>query len=364
MTKTPSIAFILPSMKGGGAERVAITLAETLQQHGWDVELIVYKKEGEFISHIPQTLRVFSLEAENSLRAGWKLRKHLKKTQPQHAMSFLYPACIALVLATVKSGLKTKTWLRLDNTLSVHLKYLSRTRGWRIRKFFLQADAIIAVSQGVADDYKALEKNHQTPPVSVIYNPIPVQTISAQSLEEPSQKLPFATPTLPLLVGVGRLSHQKDFGTLINAVKHIHHHTPVNLLLIGKGEDEDALKQQVKELQLTENIHFIGFQDNPFPYLRMADLFVLSSRYEGFGNVLVEAMACGTQIVSTDCPNGPAEILDNGRYGLLTPVGDAVTMGQNICKSLQNSVPEATLKERAEIFDAERIFNDYLTHLQ
>jgi glycosyltransferase involved in cell wall biosynthesis len=213
------------------------------------------------------------------------------------------------------------------------------------------ADAIVAVSEGARDD---LANYYHLPieRIKTIYNPVMIDEIRRQADEQVS--LP-GSDTAIRLISVGSLSEQKDISTAIRALAHLRDTHDVELLLLGKGEQQEQLETLATELNVDNYVHFLGFVDNPFPYMRAADALVLSSKYEGFGHVIVEAIACGTPVVATDCPGGPSEIIDDGTYGQLVPVGDHEALSEAITATLANPMEERHLLERAQQFEYERI---------
>ncbi len=352
------IALLLPSLNGGGAERVALTLAAGLQQLGWEVEIVTFQKKGEYLNHVPPSLSLVSLNVPHNKAAVFALRTYIKRNRPAHVMGFLYPACIALMIAVKTLKRPPKTWLRLDNTLSMQANYMSRFKTWRIKKLFPHATGVIAVSQGVADDYQDFTGSPGDL-IHTLYNPIPVDTIIAQSKETPAKSFTWHNPELPLIVAMGRLSKQKDYPTLFKALAYLKKNKPVNLLILGTGELRDRLQLIVDQHELRRHVIFGEFQANPYPFIRQADLFVLSSEYEGFGNVLVEAMACGTPVISTNSPHGPSEILCDGRYGVLVPPRNPIALSNGIIDCLVKKHDAGQLLARARDFDAERITAEY-----
>ena len=163
-----------------------------------------------------------------------------------------------------------------------------------------------------------------------------------------------------MILAVGRLSDAKDFPTLLKAIVRMNEKRKVKCIILGEGELREKLQGMIEQLSLSGTVDLHGFVGNPYAYLAKADLFVLSSRREGFPNVLVEAMACGTPVVATDCPSGPAEILENGKYGPLVPVGDAQALADAMLRTLDDHLPAETLIARAEEFSVEKIADQYI----
>ena len=223
-----------------------------------------------------------------------------------------------------------------------------------------RVDRVIVPTRGVADEVK---KTFHVPSqrIDIINNPIPLAEIRALSQEE-IHDLPFSDD-LPIIINVARLDDQKNQSLLIRAFQKVQERVDANLAIIGTGPREDKLRRLVHDLNLGGKVHFLGWQDNPFKYMRKADLFVLSSNYEGFGNVIVEAMACGCPIITTNCPYGPLEILGDGEYGVLVPVGEEERLTTEIVRLLCNEELRQTLvkkgKQRASKFDAEMIADQY-----
>jgi len=219
------------------------------------------------------------------------------------------------------------------------------------------ADGVVAVSNSVAKDfsrkfYFPLEK------IKVIYNPILTSEIVEMSKEPLNH--PWFNSKIPVILGIGRLNKQKDFPNLIKAFAIVHKEMEAKLVILGEGEERSYLENLISELHLNSEVELLGFKDNPYPYLKSASLFVLSSEFEGFPLVLVEALALGTPVISTDCPGGSSEILEGGKYGVLVPVGDPVALSKAIIKMLTNPMPLDMLQNRAMHFFLESATGSYL----
>jgi glycosyltransferase involved in cell wall biosynthesis len=226
-----------------------------------------------------------------------------------------------------------------------------------IRRFYPSADAIVAVSQGVADDVRCL-----LPPnidVSVIYNPVVTPEL-VEMADEPVEHAWFQRGALPVVLGVGRLTAQKDFPTLLRAFAIVRRHRPVRLVILGEGEDRAKLEALVRELQLEDSVSLPGFVQNPFKYMRRAAVFALSSIYEGLPTVIAESLATGTPVVSTDCKSGPDEILRGGRDGPLVPVGNVQALAEAIDATLATPPDSRALQERASAFSLHTVTDHYL----
>jgi glycosyltransferase involved in cell wall biosynthesis len=167
----------------------------------------------------------------------------------------------------------------------------------------------------------------------------------------------------PVILGVGRLATQKDFSTLLHAFARVRSQRPARLLILGEGDKRFELEALAQNLGLARDVRLPGYADNPFAYMRRCSVFVLSSAYEGLPTVLIEAMACGAPVVSTDCPSGPAEILEGGRYGCLVPIGDPDAMASAILTILQDAPDTTRTRQRAEMFSIEASVDQYLNLL-
>ncbi len=226
-----------------------------------------------------------------------------------------------------------------------------------IRIFYPWADEIVTVSNGVADDFASITGLRRER-IQVIYNPVVTPEI-LEKAEEPLNHPWFTPGEPPVILSVGRLAKQKDYPTLIRAFALVHRECPARLMILGEGEERPKLEALIQELGLDDDVSLPGFVDNPYAYMSRAAVFVLSSAWEGFGNVLVEAMAVGTPVVATDCPSGPAEILGGGKWGKLVPVGDIEKIAKAIIETLEDlNRPDVT--KRAQDFGIEKLVQNYL----
>jgi glycosyltransferase involved in cell wall biosynthesis len=219
------------------------------------------------------------------------------------------------------------------------------------------ATRIVAVSNAIADEIKQM-KNIDPEKILCIYNPVVTPEMLELSKQPPGHPW-FEQKNEPILIGVGRLVALKDFETLIRAFHKAQSRMSCKLIILGEGPERQKLENLIVELDMKEKIDLPGFSTNPYTFMANADLFVLSSRFEGLPTALIEALACGTPVVSTDCISGPAEILDGGKYGTLVPVGDVDAMGQAILDCLQNPPQPDLLRKRAQIFSVENASHAY-----
>lgn len=244
-----------------------------------------------------------------------------------------------------------------------HISTQMRNRGWikyaivkvAIRLLYPSAKASVAVSSGVADDLRNIASRRSLE-IRCLYNPVYGECIAERSRESVEEAW---DPDIPLVVTVARLTKQKDVGTLLRATKIVVTRMNIQVLVIGEGPERPRLQELAGRLGLSHVVRFLGYRKNPMPFIAAADLFALSSAWEGFGNVLVEALALGTPVVSTDCPAGPAEILGNGRWGSLVPVGDHVGFAEAMIQGLKRPTDRSSLVRRAKVFSKEGAVASY-----
>lgn len=359
--KPHPIAVYIPSLRGGGAERVMLTLANGFAQRGHTVDLVLVQAEGPYLSEVSSSVRVVDLGAGRVMRSLPRLVRYLQNETPVALVSALNYANIVAVAAHRLAASHARLIVTEHSTLSVALKNTTKHRArWLprlMRWMYPLADAVVAVSNGVRDDLAA-EIGLPRERIHTVYNPVVSTRLLARS-REPASHPWFGPNQPPVVLGVGRLTVEKDFATLIRAFARVRRERDARLMILGEGELRDDLETLVRSLGLERDVALPGFVDNPYAYMRQASVFVLSSRWEGLPTVLIEAMACGTPVVATDCPSGPSEILEEGRWGRLTPVGDVEALAEAIMETLD--APEhPDVARRAQDFSAERAVDEYL----
>jgi len=268
-------------------------------------------------------------------------------------------------LAWRLAGVPTRLLLNEQNTVSLESGNATRWRGrlvpWLIKRFYPWANGIVVVSHGVRDDMAQLTKI-PLERITVIYNPSVVGAEVWEKAQAPLDHPWFKPGQPPVLIAVGRLQMQKDYPTLLHAFAKVRKNRPVRLLILGEGKERPLLEELIKELGLKQDISLPGFVMNPYAYMARASLFVLSSRWEGLPTVLIEALCCGTPVVSTDCPSGPREILRDGQYGQLVPVGDVDGLARAIETALNSKAPSPP-SESWRPYDLENVVNQYINVL-
>jgi len=353
------IALFLPSLRGGGAERVMVNLARGFSKCGLAVDLVLVKAEGPYLSQVPPEVRVVDLSASRVLASLPSLTSYLRRERPKALLSALDHANVVALWAQKIAKVPSRVVVSVHSTPSqaaANAKSLkARLMPLWIRSFYPWAHAVVAVSQGVAEDLVRITGIPKEK-VRVIYNPVVTPELFAKA-EEPLEHPWFAPGEPPVVLGVGRLTAAKDFTTLIRAFALVRRECRARLMILGEGEERPKLEALVRELDLEDDVALPGFVENPYKYMKRAGVLVLSSAWEGFGNVLVEAMALGTPVVSTDCPNGPAEILEGGKWGKLVPVGDVEALARAILVGMDEKRGRGT--EGAMRFYLEKIIEEY-----
>ena len=355
------VALFLPSLRGGGAERAMLNLARGLADRGLAVDMVLARAEGAYLSTVPAPVSVVDLGASRVLASLPALVRYLRRERPQALLAALDHANVVALWARALAGVHTRIVVSVQNNISWSTRYAPTLRArlaplW-LRPFYPWADVVVAVSQGAAEDLVRVAGLSRQQ-VCVICNPVVTPEIFSKA-QEPVDHPWFAPGQPPVVLGAGRLTIQKDFPTLIRAFALVRAQRRARLMILGEGEERPKLEALVRELGLEEDMALPGFAGNLYAYMARAAVFVLSSRWEGFGNVLVEAMALGTPVVSTDCPSGPAEILERGKWGKLVPVGDIVALSAGVVAELDNP-SLSDVARRAQDFSLDRIVGQYL----
>ena len=360
--KLQRIAIYIPSLNCGGAERMMVTLANAFAARGLSVDLVLSSAQGPYLQNVSHAVRVVDLRSTRVIASLPGLVRYLRSERRQAMLSALNHANVIAIIARSLARVQLRLVVSERSTLSATktLLFFGRLMPWFMRWSYPRADKVLCVSQGVADDL-AEKIGISFEKLKVIYNPV----VSDELIEKSSEAFDhewFESGEPPVVLGAGRLTEQKDFSSLFRAFAQVRAMRPVRLVILGEGELRTPLERLAKELGIAADVLMPGFVANPFPWMRNAALFVLSSRWEGLPNVLIEAMACGTPVVSCDCPSGPAEILENGRWGRLVPVDDTNSLAQAIEATLDDShKPEVAV--RANDFSADLAAEAYLSLL-
>jgi len=359
----PKISIVMPSLCGGGVEKLHLLLANDWISRGFDVELILLFSQGELISLVSSSIAVKFLNVTRFRDSLLPLSRHIKLSSPQIVIAAMWPLTSLTSWACMLADFKGKIYLSEHE----NLKYATNKRIFNIinvmpltiRLSYFRCDGIVAVSEGVKESLRKIGRIKPSR-IQVIYNPVVVKerpTIQCQNHFDNQ----WANDYKYRILSVGRLVPQKDHENLIKAFYLVTKNIDAKLVILGDGPLREKLTDLIAELNLTDQVSLHGFCIDPYPWYRSADLFVLSSLWEGFGIVLVEALECGLQVVSTDCPSGPREILQNGKYGYLVPTSDPISLSGAIIKALQVPCDHALQKRRANDFTVDKISAEYLT---
>lgn len=358
------IVFFLPSLAGGGAERVSLNLAAGFRNHGHDVTLVLVHTTGPLYDDLPSGIRLVDLHCSRVLSAVFPLAGYLRRERPDVLIAAPDHANLPAAWAKILAGVNSAVVMTIHNYLSIVVretpKLQEKLYPHLLRLFQGFAAHIVAVSKGVADD---LARTAHIPRgrIAVIYNPVVRPVMQKLAAQPPA--LPWPADDMPFILAVGRLSPQKDYPTLVRAFARLRETHTVRLLILGEGGERIKLDGLIKSLGLSGQVFMPGFDKNPYAFMANCGVFVLSSAWEGFSMVIAEALFCGAQVVSTDCPSGPAEILENGKFGRLVPIGDVPGLTKAMMDALDRPLPVEKLKARAADFSDETAVNHYLNLL-
>ena len=392
------IAILIPSLKGGGAERTVLRTAGGLARRGHRVDIVLFTPTVAYPGEVPRSARSIVLCG----RAEWERRSRSDMPvgvlwRPERASLFRlvglvagllreFPAAAPLLLrrAALGRALRLARYFERERPEVVLANlpqaeyaafYAARlvsapprivpvmrntekpctTRARRRRLLFPAAAHIVAISRGVAENVATVEGVSDRR-ITVIYNPAVAPEIVQRAAGVPDHPW-FRDDGLPVVLGVGRLVPQKDFSTLIKAFCHVRVERPCRLIILGEGPKRQELESQVNALCLNDVVSLPGWTENPYSFMIHAELLVLSSRHEGFPGVLIEALACGCPVVSTDCPAGPSEILEDP--SVLAPVGNPDALAQVILRAFERPADKAALRAKAARFSLEKAVDGY-----
>jgi glycosyltransferase involved in cell wall biosynthesis len=358
---SPTITLFLPSLEGGGAQRVFVELANEFVALGLRVNLALASAHGPYLEEISDGVRVIDFGASGVLQSLPKLARHLRSERPDVMLSGLDHANIIAMLARVAARNGTRCVISMRSVPTAVYRESRSVRGWLllqlIKVAYPFADAIVANSEAVASDLSQLLRITRSR-LHIVYNPLNMSWIEKSSREEVDHSW-CAAGAPPIVLGVGSLGVLKDFQTLIRAFSIVRSIRVCRLVILGEGPQREDLERLIYELGLERDVHLAGFVGNPFAWMRRATVFVSSSRTEGCPNALMQALACGTSVISTDCVGGSAEVLQSGKWGHLVAVGDYRAMADAIAKTLEATI-HPDVRQRANDFAHDRIARQYL----
>ena len=350
-----TVVLFIPTLGGGGAERVVVNLANGLSDYGDRIGILLLERAGVYFDELRDPVKLDHLGISSRIGRFLGFPRYISYLKARRPDVVLVSGHSAFLIALVgRLFVRHRLLVIVHNTVSSELGFSRFVARWLYR----YADKIVAVSNGVAGDIKRYAR---IPPTKLrtIYNPVNTVRIRELSAHVPSHRW-FKDPSLHIIVAVGSLTAQKNYKFLLQTIAFIKQkNAEVRLLILGEGHLRGELEDLISALGIEREVELIGFVKNPFAYMGRAQRFVLSSSFEGFGMVIVEALASGAKVVSTDCPSGPSEILEAGRWGMLVPLGDqsklaAALVGQD---DRFPSVDQA--RERASAFSLEPAVEAY-----
>ena len=361
------VSFYVPHFEDGGVARSTLRLATHFVRMGHIVHLVTNRPTGSMIQSADPGIRVIDLRTGRALAAIPRLVQYLRKERPDAFISAQPFANITAVWARALS--RTHPVLIVTERLATREALARMGRAKRlvmprlIRCFYPRADAMVANSKAGAEHLQEF-LGRTKPQVRAIYNPTFDPRVT-QLAQEPLDHPWFIAGAPPVIVSAGRLSEQKDYPTLLRAFAEVRRETECRLLVLGEGAERASLEAVAAQLGISGSVAMPGYESNPYRFMSRAAVFVLSSRYEGLPNVLIEAQACGAPVVSTDCPTGPREILLEGKAGLLSPVGDPDALAGNIVAVLRDRPAAEKMKAEAsralDRFTPEACYSSYVT---
>jgi len=357
--------FVIPSLGGGGAERILLEIIKNLTPKKFQPQLVLFERRGPYLSQLPSEVKVYDLKKRRRidfLKLVIKLAYIIAREKPDIILSFLSYANLISILAKKLAFSKSRVIVSERGITSLEIKNqrFSRIKTFLIKKLYPYTERIVAVSQGVKRDLM-VNFEIEGRRIEVIYNGLDIERIKELSSEVVNYN--WFKSGIFYIIGIGRLAKEKGFQSLLEAFKLVREKHKVKLLLLGEGEEFNNLESLCRALSIEKEVAFLGFQDNPYKYLARSNIFVLPSLREGFGNVIIEAMACGIPVIATRCPYGPEEIITDGVNGLLVPVADVDALAEAILKLLDDKHLRKRLGEagrkRAEDFSMKKVVSDY-----
>ena len=357
----PDVALFIGTLGGGGAERVMVDIGRGLARRGVSVDLVVIRAEGPYLDMVPEEVRLVDLKSRRVVTCLVKLVRYLRRERPRTLLATLETAVLVALMAKVSLARSVRLVVRQAIAFSAHYAHAGFKDRFIMRMVKLLmplADAVVANSRGSAEDLGG-SVPRVAGRIQVVPNPVVTPGLGEQAAE-PVEHPWFGDTDVPVILSVGRLAPAKDHATLLTAFALVVGSQPARLVVLGEGPERGNLERLAEELRISEHVDLPGFRVNPFAYMSKAKLMVHSSKYEGSPNVLVQAMACGTPVVSTDCDHGPREILEGGKWGRLVPVGNAEALAEAMIETLRDPTEPGLLVSRASVYSADAAVDQYM----
>jgi glycosyltransferase involved in cell wall biosynthesis len=360
--ETEHMTFFLASLEGGGIQKATMRLLRELIRRDIHTTLVVVNGTGPTRKDVPEGCDLVDLNCKRTRFALFALLKHLVREKPSIGISSQTHLNVLMIILRFLSGYPKHLVVREHNTFSEENintgGLFERSRVRLIRYFYRFSSEFVAVSESVANSITEYAKYKKE--IRVIRNGIDVNEVRELKNRPPDHPWLENASNKKLIVGIGRLSRQKNFPDLLVAFSQLRVPTQTRLLILGEGSELENLKVLSCELQIEDRVAFPGYIQNPYPILARADVFVSPSRWEGFGNVVLEALACGAPIVATDCPGGPADILEGNPYSRIVPEDEPRTMAKAIEELLMKKTDRAQVIQYAQQFSIEIIAQQYI----
>ena len=356
------IAFFSRYLQPGGVEEVTVTLANRLSERGYRVDILLAKGKGQLAKNVSREVDLVDFSRRRVWKCVFDLKKYIDTSRPDSVLSMQDRTSAVLIAASLMSSQNPNKVVVDQINLLEYIKGLDKVYGIGVRAlvkiFYPFADVVVGVSHGVIEDTKRLVGLPESK-TRVIHNPVVSEKLYKDARVDPENPW-LHSDTVKVILGVGRLHPQKNFPLLVRAFgKAYEENQNLRLIILGEGSHRSEIESTITRLGLSDVVRLPGFVSNPYSYMARADLFALSSNYEGFGIVVAEALACGCPVVSTDCPSGPREILEDGKWGTLVPVGDEKALSDAMKESLDQEHDRQAYRERGAMFSVEHSVDDY-----
>lgn len=356
------LTILLTDLRPGGAERVCVNIANAMVERGYQVEFVLLQAKGDLLPDLNRVVKVIDIKQTRLRNSLIPLVRYLKENKPDAVLANIWPLTVISVVARFLSNTACRlvvaehtTWSRSELLKPFGNSLIIKQS---MKMFFPHADRVIAVSKGAADDLAEFASVKREL-IDVIYNPISGNKPKSIAACDATLCGGWLSGHHKKIIAVGTLKEIKDYPTLLKAFSIVLKSVNARLLILGEGEMRESLQKLINDLGLLDFVIMPGFVKDPTPYFQQADLHVLSSTGEGFANVIVEALAVGTPVVSTDCPSGPREILEDGKYGRLVPVADSVALAHAMIEALSVVHDTDALKSRAMDFSIGKSVDRY-----
>lgn len=361
------VLFIIPTLVGGGAERMLLNLLNGMDRRRFSLSLVLHNRKGIYADDIPADVKVYDLKKRGRLdviriilNLAWKIFPRVK---PDAIVSFIEYSNLITLAAVGLSWFRAAVVISERTHPSFYHKYggFGRIKSLLLEKLYPRADRIIAISRGIKEELYNTFKVPRSG-MRVIYNsidPVAIENLSRES----SPDAAVFNEGVPVFIACGSFKRAKNYPLLINSFARVVKEIPAKLVIVGDGPQRQSLERLVAGLEIKEEVVFLGFKKNSFKYIARSDIFLLSSSWEGFGNVIIEAMACGVPVIATRCPSGPEEIITDGRDGLLVPTGDEAALAAAMMRLIKDSSLREMLsrngRRRSEDFHLKKMIDAY-----